>query len=232
LSYIENHADHGKSAKFVRGELDRRDPLCKQWVQRDVARMYALRPRDADVWYLSPYEFWMYWEISPALYAATTDMMVDEEGNPEKYHCALTTAGILKVIARSQEAADSEAEPAKLIPGEDYAIKEAGGSSWWVASTEAEATACFRHTWVLKRRMRPRDPSFHGCALPYQSDKQPDRTGKIVMTYFRPWCFMEEDSDDQVIDVARMCSEGWNWPAELNTWLQGQVLTAQAERWP
>ena len=119
LAYIENRVPHGKREKYVRGELDRRDPLCKQWVQRDVARMYALRPRDADVWYLSPYEFWMYWEIAPALYAATADMMVEEQENPEKYHCYLTVAGTMKVLARSEDTVGADGSPAKLLPGED-----------------------------------------------------------------------------------------------------------------
>ena len=230
LDYIENRASSGKREKYVRGEIDRRDPLCKQWVQRDAARMYALRPRDTDVWYLSPYEFWMYWEIAPARYVATAGMLEEEEADPQKFHCRLTNPGMMKVAARELSQAVPEGGHPKLVPGEDYRVKEDSKDPWWVAYPETDATAQFRHTWILQRRQRPRDPTFHGCALPYQSDRDADRTAKIIMTYFRPWTFYDEGADDHVIAVARMCGDAWEWQPELQTWFQGQVLTLQIER--
>ena len=229
LSYIENRNTDNKRDKYVRGEVDHRDPRCKQWLTRDSARFYARRPMDTDVAYLSPYEFWMYWEIVPALYAATTDMMVQEHEDPGLFHCTLTTSGITKVLARS-DAATSDENEERLHAGHDYVVKENNDDPWWIAFPDTDDTRSFRHNWVLQRRLRPRDPTFHGCALPYQGDKDPNRTAKILMTYFRPWSAWDDAADDQVVNVAAMRADSWEWSVELDTWLQGGVLTLQVER--
>ena len=128
--YIENRAASGKREKYVREETDRRDPLCKQWVQRDAARMYALRPRDTDVWYLSPYEFWMHWDIAPARYVATAGMLEEEEADPQKFHCRLKNPGMMKVAARELSQDVPQGGHPKLVSGEDYRVKEDSKDPW------------------------------------------------------------------------------------------------------
>ena len=127
-------------------------PLCKQWMQRDAARMYARRPRDTDVWYLSPYEFWMYWEIAPARYVATADMLVEEQTDPRKYHCNLTNACTLKVEAREQKVLAPPGGHPKLVPGQDYRVNEKSENPWWIAYPEKEAMAKSQVTsvWLME----------------------------------------------------------------------------------
>ena len=119
-------------------------------VWRHSAKMYALRHSRSEVWYLSPYEFWMYWEIVPAKYAATSDMIAEEEEHREAFHCKLTASGTMKVIARGDGRPSDETEMEKLTPGEDSVVKENTQDAWWIPFPDEPETQGFRHTWVIK----------------------------------------------------------------------------------
>ena len=50
------------------------------------------------------------------------------------------------------------------------------------------------------------------------------------MTYFRPWTAWESKGNDHVLDVRKMYTDEWDWSAEMQKWLGGQVLTLEMER--
>ena len=121
---------------------------------RDVAMLYGQRPHDDPIWYLSPYEFVTYWEPQLLSYPTT----LEDAENPA-HHAKLTDAGTLKL----QEAVRNKCD-ADLLPGEDYVVKEKSHredeeDDTWLAFPAGPDTEHFRHTWILRRRRRPRAPS-------------------------------------------------------------------------
>ena len=87
----------------------------------------------------------MYWEIAPARYVATADMLVEEEADPRKFHCTLTDLGMLKVQARGKMISASEGGYPKLVPGTDYRVKEDNENPWWLAYPVAHLTLTSRN---------------------------------------------------------------------------------------
>ena len=72
------------------GELDARNPLRKKITIRDVGMLYGQRPNHPDTWYLSPYEFVMYWEVKLVDYPMSLNSCKD-------YHVDVTSAGNAKL---------------------------------------------------------------------------------------------------------------------------------------
>ena len=69
VTWMEHLTGQGeKGALLTAIDVDRRNP--KKWtaVMKNVAFLYGHRPRHADVWHLSPYEFVCYWEVVLARY--------------------------------------------------------------------------------------------------------------------------------------------------------------------
>ena len=61
----------------------------KSTIHKDVAHLYLLRPQGTDVWYLSAYEFFMYWTLELARYPCADWMVEDAIAAPEEYECEL-----------------------------------------------------------------------------------------------------------------------------------------------
>ena len=84
------------------------------------------------------------------------------------HHVNLTDAGYKKLEARNSD----------LQPGDDYVVKESGVDGMgreWMPYPDAASTQTFRHTWIMRRRLRPKVPSFAGAPLPRHSSDQQDR---------------------------------------------------------
>ena len=158
-------------------------------------------------------------------------MLVQEKASPADFHCELTPAGVTKLQARENSTElDDVNEPHKFQAGVDYVVKDQSNDPWWLPFPDRAETKGFRHNWVIKRRRRPRDPSFQGCALPYAGDREQERTARIVQIYFRPWTAWKESNDNAVLKMTDIYSESWDWSTELLTWLDGNVLTLEMER--
>ena len=88
----------------VFAEIDHRNPSKRKVTIRDVSVLYGQRPKHADVWHLSPYEFVMYWEPTLAKYPLSL-----LENDLDVCHARLTPTGRRKVQVRSTD----------LKPGDD-----------------------------------------------------------------------------------------------------------------
>ena len=79
-------------------------------------------------------------------------------------------------------------EAPHMLPGRDYKVKdEAPPEQGWIPFESNEFTNEYRHTWVLKRRVRPHDPTFLHCPMPRQGEGEEERNASIIMTYFKPF---------------------------------------------
>ena len=87
----------------------------------------------ADLKYLSPYEFTMYWKPELLTYSRSA-----EEDGRNSCEASLTARGRKKCVQ------DANCE---LVPGEDYVVKDSGGDDW-VALENVPAMATLRHQWM------------------------------------------------------------------------------------
>ena len=157
-------------------EVDARNPNRRRVVARDHSMMYGQRPKDNDVWFLSPYEFCMGWSLRLARYPLHWDY---EE---EDYHAALTIIGVAKLQAKPR------GEPVELVAGTDYQVRDGGldpvAGTRWMPFPNTPSTKAFRHTWVIVQRRRPTVPVFAGCPAPRTKDGEHERSAMLVLTYF------------------------------------------------
>ena len=200
-------------SKAVFAEVDGRNPRRRKVTIRDVATLYGQRPRHPDVWYLSPYEFVMYW--SPEL--ASVPLSLGDENNPE-HHVKLSDSGVQKLIEKCIE----------LLPGKDYHVKEGGTN--WIAFPDSPAASSFRHTWILVRRSRPRTPIFIGSPIPRHSHGEQQRAAAIVMSYFHPWTLRLADEEEHVRFAGHLRTPEQTWQDALQTWLNGSILCLESKQ--
>ena len=96
-------------------EVDKRNPSRAILVLKNIAFLYGHRPcTDKSLWYLSPYEFMIYWRIEPATYCRKPNAKQDA------YHCLLTNHGEEKL----KDWTYNQEEPVELKAGIDYQVKE------------------------------------------------------------------------------------------------------------
>eukprot|EP00959_Pyramimonas_sp_CCMP1952_P040887 855078-Pyramimonas_sp.AAC.1 len=123
-----------------------------------------MRPVDApgapDLAHLSLYEFLRYWRIELAAFPRTGAEVAAAASND--YQAQLTQSGIQKVRDADQERANPDADGARpgaqLKAGVDYVIKDEWGGYSWVPFPDVPELKTLRHTWVLVRNERPRNP--------------------------------------------------------------------------
>ncbi len=171
LQVIEKGTENEK--KIVHFERDLRDAARPRLTAKNTALLYGHRPMHrADLKYLSPYEFTMYWKPELLTYTRSA-----EEDGRNSCEASLTTRGQKKCVQ------DANCE---LVPGEDYVVKDSGGDDW-VALENVPAMATLRHQWILRRRRRPEAPQFKGCPLPKHKPGAAEQNARITMAYFHPW---------------------------------------------
>ena len=115
LGLIEQ-LEHGRvnRARARACRLNKRQPRGSRTLQAaDVAALYALRPTAPELWYISPYEFTMYWEILPARVPTT---VADLQNAAAWWDVDVSPAGLEKL----QRAEGGKIE---LLPGVDYTLK-------------------------------------------------------------------------------------------------------------
>ena len=97
----------------------------------------------------------------------------------------------------------------RLVAGEDYVIKELWSRAGaWVTFPDTKALANWRHDWIIQRRTRPQDPHFARCPMPGHGKGEEQRNAALILTYFNPFTFDAEQSDDHVPHMAGLCDPG------------------------
>ena len=155
--------------------IDGRNPRKRKVTLKDNCILYGQRPGDPRVWYLSPYEFTMHWEVCMLSYPLHID-----DCYSSNHHVELTPSGYDKLQANKSD----------LQPEEDYVVAKGGVDGTgreWIPYPETASTQTFRHVWIMRRRLRPSVPSFAGSPVPKHARDEHERTFAIVMAYFHSW---------------------------------------------
>jgi hypothetical protein len=132
---------------------------------RSFDDIYGYRGTNSRVYYLSPREFLMYWQICPLRPPSGDDGEGETEWTPEF------------VDGGRPERQDCE-------PGTHYVVQESLGESGDVVLLAASTV--LRHQWYLRRRKRPMFPAPSHTPMP---DQQETGEGKarLFSAYMRPW---------------------------------------------
>ena len=120
----------------------------------------------------------------------------------------------------------------ELAPGEDYLIREdIAEDADWLSLPDTEFTRSYRHTWVLRRRKRPADPSFIHCPMPRRGNDQQERNAAIVMTYFHPFTLNPAFATEHVPFLGNLCTIQGSWHESMLHWFNGRILTEESKRY-
>ena len=182
---------------------------------KNLAFLYGHPPAHDDVWLLSPYEFVCYWEVVLARYSLS-----EEENDEYEYHAELTPRGRAKLSKRCG---------ADLIPGVDYQVKESGGCGWLPFPGDDKDVEKYRHTWVMQRRRRSRDPSFLSCPMPRRGPMEQERTAALLMTYFHPHTMRRDLADEHVPYLGSLQGSHPTWVSAMQHWFDGRVLCGEVK---
>ena len=186
-------------------------PRQRQVAEKDHAEFYARRPRNAACWYLSPYEFQLRWEVVPTRAPRTWQEWTSSQ-SPRAWDVTLTSAGEAKLQA-------SGAKGTRLIPGKDTRLR-GDLPEYCVAFEDWPANAHVRAAWLLRRRRRPRCPTFGHCPIPRYNQDCAEENSKVCMVYFRAWTGLPKQADEEVPHVADLRGAQPTWEAAFREWLQ------------
>ena len=177
----------------------------------DIVRAYGHRPSDADCWWLSPYEFTMYWTLVPTRVPQTRREWEDED--PATWDVMLTPAGQQRLQKHSP------LELAKLRPQRDYKIRLTNTRDRCLfPATPGNAT--LRHAWYLQRRTRPLCPHFAQAAVPRRFAENVEENAMLARVYFGAWTLDQTRSSAAVPYGGHLCQAGETWEAALRRWAQ------------
>ena len=144
--------------------------------------------------------------------------------NESRYHANLTVAGCAKLNEREY----NNATP--LLAGEDYKVKETGGKDW-VPFPDLPNLKKIRHTWMLVRNERQKNPSFHGAPMPKRKHGNEERNALITMAYFHPFTLHDNLSDEHVPHVQHLRGGKETWEETLKDWFAAKVLCVDVQRY-
>ena len=181
----------------------------------DWAQAYGHRPSHSGLWELSPYEFFMYWDVHPTKIPASKKDWTEKP--PETWDVTLTSKGQTKL----EKAPNPEAK-VRLIPGQDYK------QNTTVANTRVQYTGksspYLQHNWYLRRKPIPQVPCFAHCPVPARLDENVDENARLAMAYFRAWTLDTNRSTNAVPHVTALRSHEQSWESALRTWLKTSAL--------
>ena len=155
-------------------------------MMRNTVYMYGHRPKSCkELWFLSPYEFFVYWQIEVA--ECTRDLRHDSGDLPAR----LTERGMEK--QRQKRGGES----IELVAGLGYEVKDSRGGlrREWLALPDNEHTREHRHNWVFVRNSRHKDPTFAACPMPRHGSDEVDRNAALMLTYFHPWTLDADEAE-------------------------------------
>lgn len=182
---------------------------------RDIAKLYAYRPKHPEVWYLPPYDFFQWWQFVPVKYAQKHSQLIYQDKN---CHALMTKSGIVKLIQQECSQVGED-----FILGHDYIINERGGADW-IPLPNIPELHVLRHQWVIQRHRRPKDPSLVKSPIPRDSWSEKDKTSRLLMTYFHPYTLIAHYEDERVPLAYNLQAPHRSWYAAAQHWLQGNLL--------
>ena len=177
----------------------------------DWAQAYGHRPGHAGLWELSPYEFFMYWDVRPAKIPRTRKEWTEKHA--EEWDVTLTGAGQAKLEKKE----DDEAT-VKLRPGKDYKLKPQRRNGR--AQYAAQSGALLQHGWYLEARAVPYVPCFSHSPVPARLDENVNDNARLTMAYFRAWTLDAKRGTDAVPHAGALRGPNESWEQALRTWLR------------
>ena len=177
----------------------------------DPAQAYGHRPARADIWYLSPYEFTMYWDVVPMRVPSTRAEW--EAKTDVQWDVTVTAKGEAKL--RAAKSGDARV---RLVPGTDFR-KKADEESASRAFFGVSAGNALRHGWQLRRKLRPMCPHLAHAPGPDKSGGDVDRNAKLTLAYFRAWTLDKRRGSAAVPYIADLREVGESWEQSLRNWL-------------
>jgi len=177
----------------------------------DWAQAYGHRPCHAGLWELSPYEFFMYWDVLPAKVPKSRQEWAEKRA--EEWDVTMTAAGLAKL----EKTKDDEAN-VKLRPGKDYKLKPRHRRGRHQYAPQSGAV--LQHSWYLERRAIPVVPCFSHCPAPACLDENVQENARLTMAYFRAWTFDAKRCTDAVVHVGALRDVNESWEHALRGWLR------------
>eukprot|EP00973_Karenia_brevis_P075924 10548685-Karenia_brevis.AAC.1 len=116
--------------------------------------------------FLSLYEFMRYWRVEPPAFVTDVGDLQDEETHT--YQATLTLSGLKKIEHRELN------DGVQFLAGVDYRVKEEG-CEMWLPFPDLPSLKNIRHSWILVRNARPRNPSFHHAPMPKHNTLHEER---------------------------------------------------------
>ncbi|CAE7264728.1 unnamed protein product, partial [Symbiodinium pilosum] len=203
-----------KQARARACRLNKRHSRARRTLQSaDVALLYALRPTHPDVWYLSPYELTVYWEIVPT----RVPMSRNEADDPTaRWDVTLLPGGYEKLCST----AESKIE---LVPGADFTLARMSCGKILVFDDTPE-TNQVRHAWLLRRRPRAVCPHFGFCPTPRAQAEHREENARITAVYVHPWTMHSSVAEQRVPLATDVRVTSASWEDALRRWLNGGIF--------
>ena len=174
------------------------------------AQAYGHRPPNSECWWLSPYEFVMYWKLLPTRVPYSR---AEWEAAPQDaWDVKLTAAGVKKLEGSEPEA------PARLKPAVHYVIQIPETSDRLLFPPRT-STQTLRHNWYLARRVRPRCPQFASAPVPKGFAENAEHNAKLTSVYFRAWTLNLTNATFTIPYLGHLRGEDDSWEASLRAWL-------------
>ena len=183
----------------------------RQLREMDPAQVYGHRPQQEDLWYLSPYEFSMYWECVPMKAPSTRSEWTQLP--KRQWDVTLTTKGEAKMAA-----AETDETPVRLLPGTDFERcqpKEKNRKVFF----DSSAGRALQHGWYLCRRLRPLCPHLANAPVPHKWGDDVEGNAKLTMAYFKAWTLNKKRDSAAVPYVRRLRDGEVTWEQALRQWL-------------
>ena len=152
--------------------------------------LYGYRGPSRSVYYLSPWEFMMWWECLPLPQPKMNKVSGSDSKDAVDNRCALRPESCN--VETVNDSSDDEIPLTVPIPaavrhsGRNFDVNPAAESEQVVFFPELESEPQLRWAWYLRRRHRPMVPAPTSTPMP---DKAGDREGKarLFSLYMRPW---------------------------------------------
>ena len=183
----------------------------RQMREMDPAQVYGHRPQEEDMWYLSPYEFGMYWECMPMRAPSTRGEWKEQRNN--QWDVTLTKKGEAKIAA-----AATDETPVHLLAGVDFERLPRTEKSKKVFF-DSSAGRALQHGWYLCRRLRPLCPHMASAPVPSKWGDEVERNAKLTLAYFKAWTLNKKRDTDAVPYVRRLRAPEETWEDALRQWL-------------
>ena len=179
-------------------------------LREDVTvQAYGHRPTASEVWWLSPYEFTMYWDVVATRVPYNQEEW--ENNRESSWDVTVTDTGRRKLATGGTAAA-------RLRPQVDYQIRLLEGMDR-VCFPAGGGTAALRHNWYLQRKRQPACPHFAHAPTPSRQRDDTERNAQIVSVYFRAWTLDAMAATNQVPLLSNLKPEGGTWEDGLREWL-------------